>query len=238
MKIVCVSNIKGGTGKSTITANLAVSLSSFGKKVVVLDIDYPQFSLMNYFRHRSKDAKNQLDIQKIDDIKVLPEIIEDYRKQEYDYCIVDFPGKMDSAMDWLYVMSDVVVTPLHDSEIDLGVIGKFDQKNKSFVPGCFGELIWEMRKKKFIEKKGQSKWIIVPNRLGVRITNNQRNVLNQLKQMQSAMNFELCSGIKDRVVFKELCAIGMTVFDLEKSELNTSRVAARNEIRSLANKIM
>ncbi|MBF0136256.1 MAG: AAA family ATPase [Magnetococcales bacterium] len=44
LKVVSVINYKGGVGKTTISANLAVGLASRGKKVLVIDLD-PQASL-------------------------------------------------------------------------------------------------------------------------------------------------------------------------------------------------
>ena len=44
MAIIAIIQQKGGVGKSTITANLAGELVSFGRSVKVLDLD-PQQSL-------------------------------------------------------------------------------------------------------------------------------------------------------------------------------------------------
>src|SRR6202007_1332076 len=38
-RIISVQSFKGGTGKSTITANLAVTLAQLGKRVGVVDLD-------------------------------------------------------------------------------------------------------------------------------------------------------------------------------------------------------
>ena len=47
--VVCVGSGKGGVGKSTITANLAVALAAQGKKVGVLDADVWGYSIPRMF---------------------------------------------------------------------------------------------------------------------------------------------------------------------------------------------
>lgn len=42
MKIICIANSKGGTGKSTTTANLGSAIANMGKKVLIVDLDEQQ----------------------------------------------------------------------------------------------------------------------------------------------------------------------------------------------------
>lgn len=48
MKIITVGNLKGGTGKTTSTVNLAYSMSLLSRKVLVIDAD-PQTNLTPFF---------------------------------------------------------------------------------------------------------------------------------------------------------------------------------------------
>ncbi|QEK38330.1 division plane positioning ATPase MipZ [Candidatus Cytomitobacter primus] len=235
MKIIAISNIKGGTGKSTISANLITALSENGHKVFAIDIDNPQYTLHNYFKNRSDALKNKFEYIKLDNIDNLQQVISE--NQHYDYIIIDTPGNINDSTKKLYGFIDIFLTPVSDSRLDLDVIGQFDPKDEKFTPGCYASMIWEVRKHKLINKRKQLEWIVIPNKLNVRVTNNQRKVLLLLQKMQKTLGFTLCPGVKDRVVFKELFNNGRTVFDLPKSKLTISSIAAKNEIRSIVFKL-
>lgn len=52
-RVVAVSIVKGGQGKTTVTANLAVHFASVGKRVLVIDFD-PQRNLRNNLGYRDE----------------------------------------------------------------------------------------------------------------------------------------------------------------------------------------
>ena len=55
MKRVFLVNSKGGSGKSTLTVNLAVALAARGKRVVLADCD-PQLSTATWCERRPSEA--------------------------------------------------------------------------------------------------------------------------------------------------------------------------------------
>ncbi len=233
MKIISISNLKGGTGKSTISANIIVALSK-DFKVLAIDSDNPQYTLSNYFKNRS-DSENSFDSIKLDSIEKLDDIIA--KNKNVDYIIIDSPGGSTDIAKKILEISDILITPVSDSRLDLDVIGQPTDNDNKFTPGCFANMIWDARKSRLIKKQSALKWIIIPNKLNVRITNNQRQIMKLLKKMSLLLGFELSPGIKDRVIFKELFSDGRTIFDLKKTELNLSRISAKNEIRMIVNKL-
>ncbi len=236
MKVITVSNIKGGTGKSTISANLITAMSNHGYKVLAIDTDKPQYTLTNYFKNRDSESKNTFEHIKLDDIDNLSDVIA--KNSHMDYIIIDSPGGMNKESERTSQVSDIFITPVSDSRLDLDVIGQPSDQDKKFIPGCYANMIWEARKHKLINEQQQLHWIVVPNKLNTRITNNQKQIMNLLNTMKSSLRFEMCPGVKDRVIFKELFNVGRTVFDLKKSELTISRISAKNEIRSILNKVI
>ena len=55
-KIIAVVNQKGGTGKTTTVANLAIALRARGRRVLAVDVD-PQASLTFYFGQSALDTR-------------------------------------------------------------------------------------------------------------------------------------------------------------------------------------
>ncbi|MDR0580829.1 MAG: division plane positioning ATPase MipZ, partial [Holosporaceae bacterium] len=78
-------------------------------------------------------------------------------------------------------------------------------------------------------------WIVIRNRLTTLYTKNKRDVSVVLEALAKRIGFRLGTGFCERVIFKELFLSGLTLLDLDKSDvqLNISHVAARQELREL-----
>ncbi|PQJ82616.1 ParA family protein [Polaribacter glomeratus] len=120
-KIIVITNQKGGVGKSTLCALLAINLSS-DSKVAILDFD-PQGSLSQL-----KDIITAVDI--IPYKRGVEEILE----LEYDFIFIDTPPYLSNHLPKLIELADLIVVPLKGSALDLlalsGTLDLIEQKNK------------------------------------------------------------------------------------------------------------
>lgn len=114
MKVIVVANSKGGVGKSTLSCNLAVCAARDGKKVMVIDAD-PQNSSMVWRSLRSADDVSSVSITK-------PSIAKDVRNFEnFDFVFIDAGGR-DSTLFRAAVMAathGLLLIPSLSSGIDV-----------------------------------------------------------------------------------------------------------------------
>ena len=115
-KIITVAQQKGGAGKTTLAANLAVALSRMGKKVSLLDTD-PQGSLGRWFMTRREAGEPGMGFSTASAWGVSYEC--DKLRSEADYVLVDTPPKIDSDLKPAIRESDLVIVPVSASQVDV-----------------------------------------------------------------------------------------------------------------------
>ena len=117
-KVVTVAQQKGGAGKTTVAAHLAVALAEKGHRVVVVDTD-PQQSLAAWVRVRAAFGAGEVPItvKAAPGWKAGPEI--DRARPEGDVVVVDSPPHTESTAKTAIRAADLMLVPMQLSPMDM-----------------------------------------------------------------------------------------------------------------------
>jgi chromosome partitioning protein len=119
-KIITIAQQKGGAGKTTMAAHLAVAWAASGRRrVAVIDTD-PQGSLGQWFKVREArmgEGKATMHFSAISGWRVRSEI--DRLARTHDLIIIDSPPHTDAETRTAIRAADLVVIPLQPSPMDV-----------------------------------------------------------------------------------------------------------------------
>ena len=204
-KVISFTNQKGGSGKTTLSANLAVLWSNSGYKVAVIDAD-AQNSLTYWLEARKKYyGENDIGITSYNlDVRNLKEEIKQI-KSKYNFIIIDSPPSITFNTIQIIKASDRVFVPVQPSPLDL----------MATVP--FLKLVIQ-------EKKNP---IIFLNRVMPRVKLTDAMIL----RLRYAGAKIARSRISSKVLFAETFSVGRGVIDISvTSDAAKEIINAGNEI--------
>lgn len=251
--IIAIGNEKGGSGKTTTTMHLIVSLQKLGFRVGSIDLDSRQQSLTRYINNRAnykqkhnvelevpqhklleRSAQRNLEVADKEEQEAFERAINELN--ENDFIIIDTPGSDAFLGRLAHSYADTVITPMNDSFVDLDLLGNVDADSfDSIKPGIYSAMLWEQKMKRALRTKQEQNWFVVRNRLSTLDAKNKRNVEIALEKLSKRFGFKIAPGFGDRVIFKELFLHGLTLHDAVNSEeirLSPSVIAARQELRN------
>ncbi len=253
-KIITIGNEKGGAGKSTISVHLAIAGLKASQKVAVIDFDIRQQTFARFLENRKNwsAAKNitllepnifslPVDIDAQNEEIEAKKIIEN-ASEGHDYVIIDTPGSNTIASNVAHGLADIIITPMNDSFVDFDLLAKLDPVSGE-ISGLnfYANQIWEARKQKAIQHKSHIEWFVLRNRMSAIDAKNKRKVGDALHILSKRIGFKIIPGLSERVTFRELFPMGLTLIDLEISNIGVpmaiSHVAARQELRDLINSL-
>ena len=138
-KIIAFSNQKGGSGKSTLTANMAVLWSNSGYKVAVIDAD-AQKSLTYWLTERKKYyGEDDIGIDSYQfDVRNLAEELKNI-KRKYDFILIDSPPSITFETIQIVKVANGLFVPVQPSPLDLMAtlpflqIAKQERKNPIII---------------------------------------------------------------------------------------------------------
>ena len=171
--IISFISRKGGTGKTTNVMQLATTLASQKKRVVVIETDtnYTLTTLrkMELFKAKKTEKDIPFPILGSTDEVIVEQLNKLKKEKKYDYILVDSAGKTtDEAIRKLCLASDLVIVPTSLSQNDLLVAY---------------QTIQDLKPAKEINKK--LKIAILPNRIHNRT--NPTTVENALSSLEATI---------------------------------------------------
>jgi chromosome partitioning protein len=117
MRSLAITNQKGGSGKSTLSVNLAVEAARSGKRVLVLDTD-PQGSALSWAASREGDDPR---VEPVETARV-PIRLYRARQEGVDLVIVDTQPRAEIPLAALLRGVDFALVPLRPSTFDLAML--------------------------------------------------------------------------------------------------------------------
>ena len=113
MKIIALLNEKGGTGKSTLSQNIAVCLHRQGKRVILVDAD-PQGTTRDW-RSASPENANLPNVIALD----RPEMLASLKNIDADIAIIDTPAKAEKMTASVIRFADAALIVIQPSGADI-----------------------------------------------------------------------------------------------------------------------
>jgi chromosome partitioning protein len=121
--VITIAQQKGGAGKTTLAAQLAVTFTKAGGKVAVIDID-PQKSLAGWHGVRCAvlgDDGGGIHLTEVAGWRLSTEL--DRLRASYDWIIIDSPPHAETDAKAAIRAADLVLVPVQPSPMDLWAIG-------------------------------------------------------------------------------------------------------------------
>lgn len=209
--IYTIGGIKGGSGKTTLAVSLAVTLSSKGRKVLLVDAD-KQATATDFARWRAETLGDTgFTAIQLSDMQVRNEIQK--LKSNYDDIIIDAGGRDTASQRAALVVSDVFLAPFAPKSFDIWTLDQVDG------------LIKEMQ-----IANPELTPVAVLNRLD----NNKKDRVEAKQIIEESGTFQvLSSSLRERKAFSNAAADGLSV--VEYKPYNQKAI---EELESLVDEIM
>ena len=114
MRTMAFVNQKGGTGKSTLAACVAVAAKEAGERVFLIDMD-PQKSLLKW-GHRRQDK--DLPVEAVSPVK-LATVLATLARSHIDFVIIDTPAADSPAAEAAMACADLTIIPARPTVFDI-----------------------------------------------------------------------------------------------------------------------
>lgn len=189
MFTVAVANVKGGSGKSTLSTHLAARYAKRGDRTILLDLDKQRTALL-WAERRPANLPN-IDAREADGDHIeLP--------RGKGTTLIDVPGGLKrSTLEAVVRACDVLVVPILPSVFDETGTERFLAMTR------------DLRR----VREGRRTVLLVGNRVRAR-----NRAAERLGRFLDGLEFPACAWISDAQVYVQSAETGVTLFDLPFSK--------------------
>lgn len=114
MRVLSFVTQKGGAGKTTLAINCAVAATRAGHKTLILDMD-PQRTAEAWYQDREPETPMLACVTAAE----LPKALDTARQQEFDFVLIDTPGRDEPAVAAAIRLADFCLVPCRPSPADM-----------------------------------------------------------------------------------------------------------------------
>lgn len=250
--VIVVGNEKGGSGKTTLAAHVAVALMKAGQRVATIDLDSGQSSLTHYVENRrywahhrriALEIPNHHRLSRADGNNVADTEAREFAafaqviasvQQSHDFLVIDTPAADSYLMRLAHLATDTLLTPIHDSFIDFGVLASIDPVTLEVVElRQYAGMVRAARQQRRQFDRGLLDWIVIRNRFS------RPHLLDaSLRSLEMRLGLRVVDGCGERVVYRKYFPAGLTALDdLDEVSPGTlptrDHQAAQQEVRDL-----
>jgi chromosome partitioning protein len=248
--VVVFGNEKGGSGKTTAAIHVAVALAREGLRVGVIDLDVRQRSFSRHLENRAEwRAKTGRDLPSPellklsnnngldDDVQAFSELLANAAPR-FEFLLIDTPGADTPLSRAGHAAADTLVTPLNDSFVDFDLLARIDPATLQIKgPSVYSDFVWDCRKRRLMARKPALDWVVMRNRVASTEARNKKRLGEAIATLAQRIGFRVAKGFGERVIFRELFPMGLTMLDMPQPglsvSLSMSTLAARQEVREL-----
>src|SRR3954451_11612267 len=226
--VVVLGNLKGGSGKSTLSMHIAIGLMKAGRRVATIDLDFAQQSLTRYIENRQNFAREKeliLDIPTHHCPEESPDTATEQSRINfvcsavaeaepyYDFLIIDTPSGTNKVSLFAHALADTVITPINDSFLDLDVIVPLKDPKNNDPRSPYTQALHQAREARKLVTSRHLDWLVVRNRVSPLETRNERAIRDAVEAAGRQAGFRTARGLAERVIYREFFPKGLTAFD-------------------------
>jgi chromosome partitioning protein len=213
--IILIGGKKGGSGKSTITMNLASELARQKKDVMIVDTDR-QSSTAEWATERIRNQSTLPEIFCVQKYNEIHTTLLDLNKR-YEYVLVDTAGRDAPELRSAMIVANKLLIPVRPSQLDLNTIPdmqKIIQESKLVNPNLLTLAVLSM----------------APTNPIVNEAKEAREFLAEFPSITL-----LKTIVRDRKIYRDAVSEGLGVVEIDKTSESARK--AKKEIQDLAKEI-